>query len=207
MAKKDTIIEKVNVTKVKVNFFLDGRELLHQDEISTEFQVEREKFIDTGGIKTVISENQISTRQKILNKYPLSKVTIEQLAQLRRSDKPGFVLKERGEYYYAQIDSECKFNAENILGLHRCAIVNKECRRLSAAFDNQGGCAKVRGHASNIERYDFITLGYETFNTEQDCLVVINCLNYECSLPRKKHSPKEISKAKESLEYLFKNRS
>ena len=53
------------------------------------------------------------------------------------------------------------------------------CQRLTAASDKNGGCGKVRAYSRCIERFDWITLGYETFNTaNNDVFFVGECMNY-----------------------------
>ena len=122
----------------------------------------------------------------------LRKVTEDELFELRASGKPGFVLKYDYSYFYSQIPDFLRFYFES-LGDHLCSNERCSCSRLSAASDCNGGCAKVRDRviqaynkpftsalkaSQRIEKYDFISHGFESFNTVQDSLVVLECTQF-----------------------------
>ena len=159
-------------------------------------------------VTTVYNETyRVNPRTLKRNRYPVKKeiadrisewsflefikVTPEELQKYRDNGTPSFVLKNNDELFYTSVPEDLNFSVHNIVGAHKCAIPWKECRRLSAATDEEGGCAKVRAYASYIERYPWITFGFETFNTINDSLVVGNCLHYEKCPPTKKFSTKE----------------
>lgn len=126
--------------------------------------------------------------------FPMQQITEAELLRYRLYGKPGFVLKSNDNYYYTEIPKDLRFIACNtLLGGHCC----RNCRRLSAASDADGGCEKVRNASilyykeysnrkaielsQRIEKYDFITFGFESFNTLHDALIVIECDHYESS--------------------------
>lgn len=110
--------------------------------------------------------------------FPLIEVTPEMLADYRKKGISSFVLKVEGKLFYSAIPNNISFVSSTILGSHKCAIAGHECHRLSTASDEEGGCEKVRNCSNYIERYPWITTGYETFNTKHDSFVVVNCLHY-----------------------------
>ena len=105
---------------------------------------------------------------------PLKEVTVEELQEARKTKTPYFVLKEYGKYYLAEIQHDFVFVSSKVLGGHMCSY----CDHVSAASDEDGGCVKVRQFSKCIERYPFILLGYETFNTVSNVFVVPQCTNY-----------------------------
>ena len=134
----------------------------------------------------------VSSTKECIKEVPLREIQVEKIKPLRKSGKPGIVIKDNGKYYYAEIDPEIKMVPEDMLGPHMCAQL---CHRLSPASDEKGGCAKVRGHSFFIERFDFIKLGYETFNVPTESFIVSKCSNYYNKtrdmvlLPTKKKRP------------------
>ena len=129
-------------------------------------------------------------------KYPLAEITLEQIKELRKTDIPSFLLKEDGKYYFAKIPKQLNFTSSNLMGMHCCANSLNTCHHLSAASDEDGGCAKVRGFSRGIERYPWITMGYETFNVCHGCFVVLKCNHFEVAPPRKPVTIKEKNEAK-----------
>lgn len=136
--------------------------------------------------KNKTSPKKTMSRKKVEEKIEkvecfLREITTEQLEEYRKSEVSAFVLKRNNKLYYSEIPNDISLVAFKILGRHQCATIKNECRRLSAAEDSEGGCAKVRDGAKCIEKYPWITEGYETFNTKKDSFVVANCLHYENS--------------------------
>lgn len=141
------------------------------------FQVIRNFVPDKPPFK-IIALNKLDEIIESLS-IDLTEVSLEELATYRKSKIPSFVLKIDGKLYYSSIPEDLNLYPYNIMGKHQCAIVAHECRRLSAASDENGGCEKVRNFSQKIEKYPWITIGYETFNTEHNSFVVLNCLHYE----------------------------
>ena len=168
------------------NFALDGRSFLLAEEATTTKEVTR---VVNARNKSddILKEKTLNTSNAKVS-FPLKEITAEELKQIRKSDTPSFVLKEYGKYYYAQIPKEMSLYSSLLFGTHQCATTGKECRFLSAASDENGGCAKVREGCKGIEKYPWITVGYETFNTQRDCFIVSECDHYKPCVPKKKPS-------------------
>ena len=181
-----TPIYQIGIQKEEVfkNICLDGVKTLKADKITTIFEVKYKLHPKTQKPVNQISKKQVDEIVEHLS-FNLFEVTSEELAGYRRSEDPAFVLKVDGKLYYSIIPDNMSFLMSPILGNHQCSSLGCSCRRISAAPDEAGGCAKVRDYAQCIERYPWITTGYETFNTRHDSFVVVNCLHYEKSLPHK----------------------
>lgn len=131
---------------------------------------------------------------EILSKqvYTLTKINEVDLARERMGKNAGLVFKHNDDLFYSPIPRKMKFLSTFNIGKHLCS----NCGRLSALPDCEGGCRKVRErpltplelnsssnpvasfkHSKRIEKYDFIVMGLETFNTSQDSLVVFQCKN------------------------------
>ena len=111
--------------------------------------------------------------------FNLSEISPKEIEKHRKGGKPTFFLKMNDKYYFTEIPESLTFENSKLLGVHRCAFAGHECQRLSAAKDEKGGCKKVRDRVKRIERYPWIKVGYETFNTKYDCFIVIECSHYE----------------------------
>ncbi len=118
--------------------------------------------------------------------HPLCEVSTDTLKLLRDSGKPGFVLKKDGKYYYSAHPRlpDYQYMHDGLKGCrsHMCNEKSMICKRLCALPDSMGGCAKIRDEDSVIEKYDFITEGYEFFNlSTQSAFVVLDCENWKPS--------------------------
>lgn len=193
--KLATTTEKRTVIR---NLSLDGTKTLRAEKFITTFQVTRQLNRRTGKPIKVVSKQQVSVVVEHLS-FDLVEVDTDTLAEYRRSKIPSFVLKVDGKFYYSEIPNNISFVSSTILGTHKCAIAGMECHRLSAASDENGGCAKVRAYSSCIEKYSFIQTGYETFNTNHDSFIVVCCSHYEVCPPRPKKSTLEIARVKLGL--------
>lgn len=150
--------------------------------------------------------NQSTERKEVeLFGFLLNQVTPEELLEFRKNNVSSLVLKIDDKLYHSEIPRNMSFTSERI-GPHMCAIPGHTCHRLSAYPDEKGGCAKVRAYSNFIERYPWITHGYETFNTEQDSFVVLSCSHYEPCPPRHCYSAKEFRSRVVNLElFMYKN--
>ena len=148
-------------------------------------------------IEEKVLYHETCTKQgKKVKEIHFEEITSSEIEEKRSSGIPGFIVKDNGNYYYAQIPQGMKFTG-NVLGQHMCVPTSDcVCARLSAKPDEEGGCAKVRDRISHIEKYDWITQGYETFNTNQDCLIVKECSHYTPNAPRVHYTPKELEALK-----------
>lgn len=126
----------------------------------------------------------------------LIEVSEDEMLNHRASHIPGLVLVANGRIFYAPISE----NVTLQLGKHQCCLDGKICKHLSALPDENGGCPKVRdlfinsinGRYTNlkeskrIEKYDFIALGYETFNLgDYENFTVFSCAHYIPEPPRR----------------------
>ena len=198
---KNTVAATPNyrvTTNVVKNIVLEGVKTLRVEKITTTFKVEYELHPKTNQPFKVVSKDQVDKVVEPMFSFELVEVTPEKLAVYRRSNISSFVLKVDGKLYYTRIPDNISFVSSNILGAHQCGV----CNRLSAASDKKGGCAKVRARSQGIERYPWITTGYETFNTKHDSFVVATCLHYEQYPPRKKIPISASNSAKLSLAQL-----
>lgn len=129
--------------------------------------------------------------------FPLKEISEDEIIEHRLSDVPGFILKKGDKLYYSEIPNNSRLSNNEITEIHLCSSLSKTCKHLSAALECDGGCQKVRDisidsypkerldyfskliSAKRIEKYPFVTYGYETFNTVHNCLVVMECKNNE----------------------------
>lgn len=118
--------------------------------------------------------------------FSLTPVTELELLQLRKNHVPSLVLKIGENLYHTELK---KGMTVSITPCHCCNDPNHDCKRLLALPFEEGGCQKVEKFARRIENYPFITIGYETFWTQHNVLVVIECKNYEKSPARAKFDP------------------
>lgn len=131
--------------------------------------------------------------------YKLVKISVEDLAQKRKSKIAGLIFKINDAYFFTEIPSTMHFFSFDGCGKHLCA----DCGRLSALSDAEGGCRKVRDARKRIERYTFVSFGYETFGTVQDVFVVFACNNFREVKPRKALSFSEANALKKSLKDFY----
>ncbi len=181
------------VKHVRGKTFLNG---------TTSIRKQRLIFYEDGTKKTEVTD------------YPLVEITPSECFQKRISLIPGFLLKIDGHLFFTELLKGGVSSSNFGLGEHLCF----DCKHCSAASDENGGCAKIRDlfpkdnlrekgrwSTSNcmIEKYSFITSGYERFNRLDEALVVCKCLHFEKSDPHKKYSREEIDQMKLNLaQYL-----
>lgn len=146
----------------------------------------KEKFLSR--IKT--SEERIPTCS-----FQLKEISPAKLKEKRDNKVPSFVLKQDGVLYYTEIKRSFNLVGTTLIGEHTCS----RCNRLSALPDEKGGCEKVRKYATGIERFPWVTKGYETFGTRTDCFVVVKCEKFEAYPEKPKKSTSEVNKLKLSL--------
>ncbi len=166
------------------NIRLDGVKTLNVDRVSITWDVKY--LLDHKGKPVKIVEKYQSDTQVKKMSFELVEVSPDEL-RTKRKRFPSFVLKVDGKFFYASVPVDLNITPNNILGPHKCALTGCECRRLSAASDSDGGCEKVRDdfNSERIEKYPWITTGYQTLGTRHDCFVVIDCEHYKSCPPRK----------------------
>ncbi len=181
------------------NVALSGITTLRVDKVTTVTNIVQEINPKTNNLIRNISKNVVSQAVEPLS-FELVEVTPKQIVSHRKNGTPSFVLKMENHFYYTEIPANFSFIGSEMLGKHKCVLLDHECRRFIPVSYAKGGCTKVMDVHPHIERYDYITIGYETFNTKQDTFVVIECSNYEGCLPKKKKlSQKAINNTKISL--------
>lgn len=154
----------------------DKREKLLLEKTTEKYEISYEKDMETG--KTRQLDRKLVEKKVDHVSYKLWEVSREQLLEFRKEGKPGFVFKENGELYYAKIPKKMSFVSLSSMGAHLCGLNGAECKRLSAACDEDGGCAKVRNKARFIECYPWIKVGFETFGVTNHSLIVLQCDKY-----------------------------
>lgn len=134
------------------------------------------------------AENFIASKT---DNYELKNISKNELLKIRaQREISGFVLKIDNIYLFTELPKECSILPSTILGAkHSCV----ECPYFSAKLNSEGGCQKVRDASpkeyemlgfepmealqlsERIEKYDFITLGCETFHTHHESFIVASC--------------------------------
>lgn len=108
--------------------------------------------------------------------FHLRKVTVQELAELRKKKVPSFVLKVNGELLYSEIPKNMALTGFTLFGRHLCGV---GCKCVSPGVDSEKWCKKVQEGSTGIEKYPWITKGYETFATYTECFVVIKCKHFK----------------------------
>lgn len=148
---------------------------------ATEYHAISETINIIDSVGKVVEQISKTEKKDIISirRFDLHPITRQQLLDFRKKRIPSFVLKKNGKFFYTEIDPDISFLSSDLLGHHMCSLAPDCCTHLSAASDEEGGCAKVRNMARYIERYPWITCGYETFNTKCDTFMVAECNHYE----------------------------
>ena len=155
----------------------------------------------TGKPVSIVSKEVLSSESKN-KRYELKKVSKDELKVLRKTSMPALIIKKCGICYWAELDKSCEkldfMNHFKLGMMHYCASAGKECARLSAASDECGGCAKVRdrGNLKRIEKYSWITDGYQTLNMRNPVFFVSNCEHYMLAVRTSMLSREKISEMK-----------
>lgn len=129
--------------------------------------------------------------------FPFSKASEKELMQMRLDGKPLFILYKRGCRFYTEIP-DISFGAFSDIAKTECVYGNACCNWLLPMPTEKGGCDKVYDlpleiytsknytfselmrFAKRIDKYPFITAGYETCNIHAPVFVVLECKN--CTL-------------------------
>ena len=165
-------VQRKSVTKVAK---LVGMNLSIERELVTN-NVVREENISGAPIRTLYTE-ELSREKETLTCF-LRETSTEELNEHRRNGTPMFIYKKGDILYCTEIPKNLNLLTTSVLEkCHKCASPGKECCRLLAASDEEGGCTKVRdrGRQKRIEKYPFVEEGYETIGTWQKVLIVAEC--------------------------------
>lgn len=136
-----------------------------------------------------IKSKRVVKTESSIEEYKLEEVSEEELYKIREYKLPAFIMKENDRYFYAWIPFELRLLGSMTVE-HKCAPRNDVCKRLTPLPDNLGGCAKVRAKNPRIEKYDWITKGYESVHTVCDCFIVLECEHHELESGESKLSNK-----------------
>lgn len=158
---------------------------------------------------SIISRDVLESVNKN-KRYELKKVCENELKKLRKTHAPALIIKMNGVCYWGELDSSCErldfMNRFKLGYMHYCATAGKECARLSAASDECGGCAKVRdrGNAKRIEKYPWITDGYQTVNIRIPVFFVSRCNHYVLATPGRFLPKEKINEMKLGIaQYMY----
>lgn len=129
--------------------------------------------------------------------FPFQIVSEKELMKRRIEGKPIFVLYKKGFRFYTEIP-KLSFSALHSIAKTKCTKNTDCCERLLPMPTDIGGCDKVFDLnldryssdeytlqellvlAKRIDKYPFITAGFETYNTTYPLFVVMECRN--CTL-------------------------
>ena len=155
-------------------------------------------------VRIDFDENGFELKETIKKEkcFTLRKTNPDELYLIREEPTPIFILKDMDDLYVTEIPNNLGFTSSTLLGTHKCAA-GSTCARLSAASDEDGGCAKVRNKARWIELYPWILLGYETFNTKQDTFQVSECEHYKANSNKKKSDSDNVAELSNSLKIFL----
>lgn len=173
--------KKKKVTRKKVTQFVP--KTFNHERLIAEETIKVYELTKTEGRRRVEKE-LLSSDIKDIN-FELREVSKEQLYEIRSKKIPSFIFKDGDKLFWTEIPKTMNFMTKEFLGKFKCAPSGGVCDRLSAASDEQGGCAKVRDIKKCIESYDFIILGYEIFGTNFDVFHVAKCTHFKEAKPQK----------------------
>lgn len=176
---------------------LEGEERVLTAEMCHRVYIIKRKILRNG--ETRITNKSLKSQEVKDVSWPLRETDIKELAEYRRLGTPSFVLKVDGRLYHTIVPKDISLLSTDLIWVHKCARPNHECSRLSAASDEDGGCAKVRNYAWGIEYYSFIQSGYELFGINGYGFVVGKCTHYKKCGPSSKISPEAKKQLKLGL--------
>ena len=121
--------------------------------------------------------------------FYLEEITSHNLYEKRRNKIPSFILKEEDKLFWGEVDPKLHFISlevemqkdDTVLKNHKCAILNKECAhfyKCPKVNDRNINSGAMLRWSKRIEKYWFITIGYETMYTAQDAFVVLKCAHF-----------------------------
>lgn len=187
-------VSYIETRSIIQNIRLNDFSSIQATRVTTETEITMRRY---GDLLRGFDKKILNTKTETL-KSELSPINSNDIEALRNNkDNAYFLLKCEGKFFVAKIPKDASLMSCRILGHHKCASIGEECKRLSAASDEDGGCKKVRNRVKRLEDYPWIISGYQTIGCKYDnTFVVVNCLNYEKEEGRKKTLP-EKKEAKE----------
>ena len=114
-----------------------------------------------------------------INSFNLKEISKNELRLYRNEGVPSFVLKINNHLYWCEISFSTRMMSQPVYGLSKkIHLCGESCEHLLPSI-----CPKVFSQ-EGIENFAFIHKGYETFNTKQDCFVVLECSCFKKQLPK-----------------------
>ena len=207
--KEDTDMKKTHMelTQKKESLYRDVRReglLIKATEVTSTYTIRNEVYDGTCVVKKQVSK-WVSDEEERMVEYPLREISKEEIPGLWKAKVPSFLLKKDGKFYHGEIPKEMTFLSSNVIDVpHQCAGGQQGvcCARLEASPDPKG-CAKVRARSVHIERYAWITYGYETFGTNHTSFVVGACEHYKKCPPKKQLPAAEVNRRRLALASFF----
>lgn len=131
----------------------------------------------------------ITLASKQVDKFPITRVTRSQIKNYRLDGKPYCLIKSNGRYVIAPIPDNLSLT--NVTCKHLCSV----CDHCFARPESEGGCSKICDLSADeysdlsenqaidesmrLEKYDFITTGFETIGTNgANVFIVMNCNHF-----------------------------
>lgn len=156
---------------------------------------------NSNGTKTSTRKELVSSSTELVATHQLTEVSKKALKKMRTIPSPFFIYKEGEKLYVCPVPCELTFQTD-FMGAHMCAL-HGCCKRLSPLPDEEGGCAKVRNQATGIENYPWITRGFETCNTGNDVLKVLDCDHFDYEERRTTNLPGSRKKRRDALASFY----
>lgn len=155
-------------------------------------------------------ENRIITEICEYSIFQLDPISKAEIIEKRISRIPAFILKlDADTFYYTEIPKETRFNtSESKKDTHLCQTCKKflKCRKVldGSVVENRARTnseISAISNSSRIEKFRFITEGFETFNVINTNFKVKECSNYEYKDPFK--TRRKLSTAKKDIDLVL----
>lgn len=120
---------------------------------------------------------KLGETSRVTQQFKLFEFSVEHIGILREQGIPFFLYKDGEKYYGTKIPKELDIQKprENICSvwMEECKYLNKECN-----YYNYTKYQRCPYYMGGIEKTPDIVEGYETINTQYDCLFVLQCKQY-----------------------------
>lgn len=162
------------------------------------FEIELKRYCKTIKIGFLEGETRLIETQIL----KFEKVSANEVVEKRCKKESGIVMIYFGEIFFAKAPKYIKISKmSELLTNHKC----RDCMRLSAKSDEEGGCQKVRDFpikyipkgtenqeedastritkrdvidSMRIEKYPFVTFAMESINTSAPEILITDCKNF-----------------------------
>lgn len=113
-------------------------------------------------------------------------VSETEIERLSKKQVPSLVIKKDGKLFWTAIDPKSTITWTTT---HCCSDGQHDCAKCISKPSSEGGCDKTFNFSCEIEKHDFVILGYETFGTPKDSYIVVVCRDYVDEEHRAPHVP------------------